>query len=171
MTDTIIIKKYANRRLYDTQTSSYITQEDLFEMAKKGEDFEVKDVKTGEDLTRQVLTQIIFEEEGRKAVPLLPISFLRSLIRLYDNSMQSLVPHYLEQTIESFYSLEKNSGIGKIERAVQKNLEFFKSGMQLFNPFAGAMSGQSRQDKIKKLKHLEEEVAKLKQDLEKDTDK
>ncbi|PPR08587.1 MAG: hypothetical protein CFH44_00913 [Proteobacteria bacterium] len=166
MTDTIIIKKYANRRLYDTQTSSYITQEDLFEMAKKGDDFEVKDVKTGEDLTRQVLTQIIFEEESRKAVPLLPISFLRSLIRLYDNSMQSLVPHFLEQTIESFYSLEKNSGIGKIERAVQTNMEFFKNGMQLFNPFAGAMHGQSKQDKLRKIQHLEQEIAKLKKELE-----
>tara|TARA_Y100001960_G_C14770577_1_gene879723 strand:- start:2546 stop:3049 length:504 start_codon:yes stop_codon:yes gene_type:complete len=165
MTDTVIIKKYANRRLYDTQTSSYITQDDLFEMAKKGENFEVKDVKTGEDLTRQVLTQIIFEEEGKKAVPLLPISFLRSLIRLYDNSMQSLVPHYLEHTIESFYSLEKASGIGKVERAVKTNMEFFKNGMQLFNPFAGAMHGQSKQDKMRRIQHLEAELEKLKAEL------
>jgi len=166
MTDSIIIKKYANRRLYDTQTSSYITQEDLFEMARKGEDFEVKDVKTGEDLTRQVLTQIIFEEESKKAVPLLPISFLRSLIRLYDNSMQSLVPHYLEQTIESFYSLEKTTGIGKIEKAVKTNMQFFQNGMQLFNPFAGAVHGQSKQDKLRKIKHLEDEIEKLKKELE-----
>lgn len=165
MTDTIIIKKYANRRLYDTQTSSYITQEDLFAMAKKGEDFEVKDVKSGEDLTRQVLTQIIFEEESKKSVPLLPISFLRSLIRLYDNNMQSLLPHYLEQTIESFYSLEKATGIGKVERAVKTNMEFFKNGMQLFNPFAGAIHGQSQQDKIRKIQYLEAEIEKLKAEL------
>lgn len=164
MTDTIIIKKYANRRLYDTQTSSYITQDDLFEMAKQGDNFEVKDVKTGEDLTRQVLTQIIFEEESKKAVPLLPISFLRRLIKLYDNNMQSLVPHYLDQTMDSFYSLEKTTGIDKIERAVKTNVEFFQSGMQMFNPFAG--TGQTKQDKLRKIKHLEEEIAKLKSEIE-----
>jgi polyhydroxyalkanoate synthesis repressor PhaR len=166
MTDTVIIKKYANRRLYDTQTSSYITQDDLFTMARNGEDFEVKDAKSGVDLTRQVLTQIIFEEESKKSVPLLPISFLRSLIRLYDNNMQSMVPHFLEQTIESFYNIEKNSGIEKIERAVQTNVDFFKSGMQLFNPFAGAMSGQSKQDKLRKIQYLEDEIEKLKSELE-----
>lgn len=164
MTDVIIIKKYANRRLYDTQTSSYITQDDLFEMAKKGENFEVKDVKTGEDLTRQVLTQIIFEEESKKAVPLLPISFLRRLIKLYDNNMQSLVPHFLEKTIESFGSLEKNSGIEKMEKAVKQNMEFFQSGMQMFNPFMNAAS--SKQEKMRKIKQLEEELAKLKAEVE-----
>lgn len=164
MTDTIIIKKYANRRLYDTQTSSYITQEDLFEMARKGENFEVKDVKTGEDLTRQVLTQIIFEEESKKAVPLLPISFLRRLIRLYDNNMQSLVPHYLERTIESFGSLEKNTGIEKIEKAVKQNMEFMQSGMQIFNPF-NVTGSETKQDKLKKIKELEDQIEKLKSEI------
>jgi polyhydroxyalkanoate synthesis repressor PhaR len=166
MTDKIIIKKYANRRLYDTQTSSYITQEDLFELAKKGEDFEVVDVKTGEDLTRQVLTQIIFEEEGKKAVPLLPISFLKSLIKLYDNNMQNLVPSYLEQTIKSFYSLDKSTSLGKIENSVKQNMDIFKSSMQMFNPFSVLAESATKQDKLKRIKELETELAKLKKEVE-----
>ena len=165
MVETIIVKKYANRRLYDTKTSSYITQEDLFELAKKGENFEVKDAKTGKDLTRNVLTQIIFEEESKKAVPLLPISFLRRLIRVYDNNMQSLVPGFLEKTMESFFSLEKNSGIEKIENVVKANMDFVQSGMQLFNPFAGILNGKTKKEKLTKIMQLEEEIAKLKKEI------
>lgn len=163
--ETIIIKKYANRRLYDTKTSSYITQEDLFELAKKGEKFEVKDAKTGKDLTRNVLTQIIFEEESKKAVPLLPISFLRRLIRMYDNNMQALVPGFLEKTMESFFSLEKNTGIEKIESAVKANVEFVQQGLQAFNPFMGILNGKTKQEKLKKIAQLEEEIEKLKKEV------
>jgi polyhydroxyalkanoate synthesis repressor PhaR len=95
-----IIKKYANRRLYDTGTSTYVTLEDLAAMVKKGEDFVVCDAKSGEDITRPVLTQIIFEQEGKDGQSLLPIAFLRQLIRFYGDSMQMLVPSYLEFTID-----------------------------------------------------------------------
>src|ERR1700732_3147698 len=94
------IKKYANRRLYNTGTSTYVTLEDLAEMVKSGEDFTVFDAKTGEDITRSVLTQIIFEQEN-KGQNLLPIAFLRQLIRFYGDSMQMLVPRYLEMSVEN----------------------------------------------------------------------
>ena len=99
----VTIKKYANRRLYNTGTSTYVTLEDLATMVKAGEDFAVFDAKTGEDITRSVLTQIIFEQENKEgAQNLLPINFLRQLIRFYGDSMQKLVPSYLEVSLESF---------------------------------------------------------------------
>ena len=99
--EPITIKKYANRRLYNTGTSTYVTLEDLAAMVKKGEDFVVYDAKTGEEITRSVLTQIIFEQENKEGQNLLPIAFLRQLIRFYGDSMQMLVPRYLEVSIES----------------------------------------------------------------------
>ncbi len=98
------IKKYANRRLYNTGTSAYVTLEDLAEMVKRGEDFVVYDAKTGEEITRSVLTQIIFEQEGKNGQSLLPIAFLRQLIRFYGDSIQMLVPSYLEFTIDKLTS-------------------------------------------------------------------
>ncbi len=99
--EPVTIKKYANRRLYNTGTSTYVTLEDLAAMVKNGEDFVVYDAKTGEDITRSVLTQIIFEQENKEGQNLLPITFLRQLIRFYGDSMQMLVPRYLEVSIES----------------------------------------------------------------------
>src|SRR3954447_3294156 len=98
----IKIKKYANRRLYNTGTSTYVTLEDLATMVKSGEDFAVEDAKSGEDITRSVLAQIIFEQENKEGQNLLPINFLRQLIRFYGDSMQMLVPRYLEVSIDSF---------------------------------------------------------------------
>ncbi len=98
--EPITIKKYANRRLYNTGTSTYVTLEDLAAMVKTGEDFVVFDAKTGEEITRSVLTQIIFEQENKQGQNLLPITFLRQLIRFYGDSMQMLVPRYLEVSIE-----------------------------------------------------------------------
>ena len=98
--EPVTIKKYANRRLYNTGTSTYVTLEDLAAMVKKGEDFVVYDAKTGEEITRSVLTQIIFEQENKEGQNLLPIAFLRQLIRFYGDSMQMLVPRYLEVSIE-----------------------------------------------------------------------
>ena len=100
-TEPVTIKKYANRRLYNTGTISYVTLEDLATMVKAGEDFVVYDAKTGEDITRSVLAQIIFEQENKEGQNLLPINFLRQLIRFYGDSMQMLVPRYLEVSIES----------------------------------------------------------------------
>src|SRR6516162_750137 len=99
--EPVTIKKYANRRLYNTGTSTYVTLEDLAAMVKAGEDFIVHDAKTGEDITRQVLAQIIFEQENKEGQSLLPIAFLRQLIRFYGDSMQMLVPRYLEVSIDS----------------------------------------------------------------------
>ena len=99
--DPVTIKKYANRRLYNTGTSTYVTLEDLAAMVKNGEDFVVYDAKEGDDITRSVLTQIIFEQESKAGQNLLPIAFLRQLIRFYGDSMQMLVPRYLEVSIES----------------------------------------------------------------------
>ena len=99
--EPVIIKKYANRRLYNTGTSTYVTLEDLAGMVKAGEDFVVYDAKTSEDITRSVLTQIIFEQENKEGQSLLPITFLRQLIRFYGDSMQMLVPRFLEASIES----------------------------------------------------------------------
>ncbi len=100
--DPVTIKKYANRRLYNTATSSYVTLDHLADMVKRGQEFNVYDAKTGEDITRSVLTQIIFEEEGKGGQQLLPIQFLRQLIRFYGDSMQALVPGYLNLSMDSF---------------------------------------------------------------------
>src|SRR3984885_10118029 len=109
MTDTttktaepVTIKKYANRRLYNTGTSTYVTLEDLAAMVKTGEDFVVYDAKTNDEITRSVLTQIIFEQEGVEGQSLLPIAFLRQVIRFYGDSVQALLPSYLEYSIERF---------------------------------------------------------------------
>jgi polyhydroxyalkanoate synthesis repressor PhaR len=99
--EPIVIKKYANRRLYNTDTSSYVTLEDLCVMVKDGAEFIVYDAKSGEDLTRTILSQIIFEQEA-KGEHLLPTNFLRSIIGFYDNSLKGFVPHYLETTMKTF---------------------------------------------------------------------
>ena len=100
-TSPIIIKKYANRRLYNTKSSSYVTLDHLSQMVKEGTDFEVRDARTGDDITRTVLAQIIFDEEN-KGQHLLPIQFLRQLIRFYGDSLQAFVPSYLEMSMDSF---------------------------------------------------------------------
>src|SRR5436853_3605113 len=114
--EPVIIKKYANRRLYNTGTSTYVTLEDLASMVKKGTDFTVFDAKTSEDITRSVLTQIIFEQENKEGQNLLPINFLRQLIRFYGDSMQMMVPRYLEVSIDSL-TREQEKFRGQISQA------------------------------------------------------
>jgi polyhydroxyalkanoate synthesis repressor PhaR len=144
--EPVKIKKYANRRLYNTGTSSYVTLEDLATMVKAGEDFEVEDAKTGEDITRQVLAQIIFEQENKEGQNLLPINFLRQLIRFYGDSMQMLVPRYLEASIESFTREQEkfrqqltqafgNTPFGPLEDQVRRNMEMFQRAFAMFTPF------------------------------------
>ena len=142
----VVIKKYANRRLYNTSTSSYVTLDDLSHMVKDGRDFVVFDAKSGDDITRAVLTQIIVEEE-QKGQNLLPISFLRQLISLYGDSMQWLVPRYLEQAMAAFAlnqeqmrkSLQQTFGgmfpFGKLEEMGKQNLALFEQTMKMFSPF------------------------------------
>ncbi len=141
------IKKYANRRLYNTGTSTYVTLEDLAVMVKTGEDFIVFDAKSGEDITRSVLTQIIFEQEN-KGHNLLPITFLRQLIRFYGDSMQNLVPTYLDFSIDSLTRDSDKlrgqmanafgpSAFTAIEETVRRNTEMFEQAMRMFLPFSG----------------------------------
>jgi polyhydroxyalkanoate synthesis repressor PhaR len=146
--ETVTIKKYANRRLYNTGTSTYVTLEDLAGMVKNGEDFVVFDAKTGEEITRSVLTQIIFEQENKEGGQnLLPIAFLRQLIRFYGDSMQMLVPRYLEVSIESLTREQEKFrnqvaqafGVGaftSLEEHVRRNMDMFERAFTMFAPFA-----------------------------------
>ncbi len=158
-TPPVVIKKYANRRLYNTATSSYVTLDDLSHMVKEGRDFVVFDAKTGEEITRAVLTQIIVEEE-QKGQNLLPISFLRQLISLYGDSMQWLVPRYLEHAMTTFArnqeQMRKNlqdtfGGLfpfGPLEEMGKQNLALFEKTMKMFSPFpAGPGVGPRPADK------------------------
>jgi polyhydroxyalkanoate synthesis repressor PhaR len=145
--EPVVIKKYANRRLYNTGTSTYVTLEDLATMVKGGEDFIVHDAKTGEDITRQVLAQIIFEQENKEGQSLMPIAFLRQLIRFYGDSMQMLVPRYLEVSIDSLTREQQKfrdqmaqafggSPFGALEDQVRRNMEMFERAFAMFTPFA-----------------------------------
>jgi len=140
------IKKYANRRLYNTGTSTYVTLEDLAAMVKQGEDFLVYDAKTGEDITRSVLAQIIFEQENKAGQNLLPTTFLRQLIRFYGDSMQMVVPKYLEQSIDMLTREQEKfrkqiadtfSGtpFAPLEEHVRRNMELFQQTFSKFMPF------------------------------------
>ncbi len=149
--EATVIKKYANRRLYNTATSTYVTLEDLAVMVRSGTDFIVYDAKTGEDITRSVLTQIIFEEENKGgAQTLLPINFLRQLIRIYGDSMQGVVPGYLNMSIDSLVKEQDKirqqmmapfggDAIKSLEEQTKRNMAMFQDAMKVFNPFAAAM--------------------------------
>lgn len=150
----IVIKKYANRRLYNTAKSSYVTLDHLAQMVRDGEDFVVYDAKTGDDITRSVLTQIIFEEEA-KGQNLLPISFLRQLIRLYGDTLQGVVPGYLEASMEAFSrnqealreqvtaAFGKNPALANFEVMAKSNMDFFQNAMRMFAPFAAPRGGEA----------------------------
>jgi polyhydroxyalkanoate synthesis repressor PhaR len=149
--EPVTIKKYANRRLYNTGTSTYVTLEDLAAMVKTGEDFIVFDAKSGDEITRSVLAQIIFEQENKEGQSLLPIAFLRQLIRFYGDSMQMLVPRFLEASIDSL-SKEQGKfreqmaqafgvgGFGPLEDQVRRNMEMFEKTFAMFAPFARGQS-------------------------------
>jgi polyhydroxyalkanoate synthesis repressor PhaR len=148
------IKKYANRRLYNTGTSTYVTLEDLASMVKEGEDFLVYDAKTGDDITRSVLAQIIFEQENKAGQNLLPTTFLRQLIRFYGDSMQMVVPKYLEQSIdtltreqEKFRKQLTNTFSGTpfapLEEHVRRNMELFQQTFSMFKPFVPPRAGSA----------------------------
>jgi len=148
------IKKYANRRLYNTGTSTYVTLEDLAAMVKEGEDFLVYDAKTGEDITRSVLAQIIMEQENKPGQNLLPTAFLRQLIRFYGDSMQMVVPKYLEQSIDTLTREQEKfrkqiSGalagtpFAPLEEQVRRNMELFQQTFAKFMPFAPRMGGEA----------------------------
>jgi polyhydroxyalkanoate synthesis repressor PhaR len=151
--ERVVIKKYANRRLYNTASSSYVTLEHLADMVKQGVDFVVFDAKTGEDITRSVLTQIIFEEES-KGQTLLPIPFLRQLIGFYGDSMQAFLPSYLELSLQSFAKQQEAlgkqfgaqfgtmaggaKGLPAFDEQIRQNMALFDRAMKMFSPFAYA---------------------------------
>ena len=172
----VVIKKYANRRLYNTQTSSYVTLDHLAAMVKEGTEFEVQDARTGEDITRSVLTQIIFEEEA-KGQNLLPIKFLRQLIRFYGDSLQAFVPGYLDMSMDSF---SKNQGAMRdriaealgggnqmVENLTRQNLAMFENAMAMFTPFGVGATGATRtKPEVPAEKPASSEVDALKQEME-----
>jgi polyhydroxyalkanoate synthesis repressor PhaR len=175
--EPVTIKKYANRRLYNTGTSTYVTLEDLATMVKEGENFVVYDAKTNEDITRSVLAQIVSEQENKEGQSLLPIAFLRQLIRFYGDSMQMLVPRFLEQSIDSLTREQGKfreqitqafgvGGFGPLEDQVRRNMEMFEKTFAMFAPFARGQ-GKPASDKppgsaseMDELKHQLDEMQK-----------
>jgi polyhydroxyalkanoate synthesis repressor PhaR len=151
--EAVVIKKYANRRLYNTASSSYVTLEHLSEMVRENVDFVVQDAKTGEDITRSVLAQIIFEQESR-GQSLMPVQFLRRLIRIYGDSMQGFVPSYLEMSMESFSKSQEQfreqfskafgakTPLAAFEEQAARNMQLFQQAMSVWTPFANTAGGQ-----------------------------
>jgi polyhydroxyalkanoate synthesis repressor PhaR len=141
----VVIKKYANRRLYNTAKSSYVTLDDLAKMVRSGEDFVVFDAKTGEDITRSVLTQIIVEEEAGEQ-NMLPTNFLRELIRLYGDPLQNMVPSYLDAAMEAFNRNQEHlrrafggtQALENFEQITRSNMELFERSLRMFTPFGQA---------------------------------
>ena len=182
----IVIKKYANRRLYNTGTSTYVTLDDLAVMVKKGEEFTVQDAKTGEDITHSVLTQIIFEQESKTGNTLLPISFLRQLISYYGDQMQMVVPSYLEHSMQAFGEqqaqmreqitrafgdnpLAKNFQlpIQMVEEQVRRNTEMFQQAMQMFAPFGSPVPPrETKKAEAKDIDELKEQLRALQTKLD-----
>jgi len=175
----VVVKKYANRRLYNTESSSYITLDNLADMVRQGRDFVVYDAKTGDDITRGVLTQIIVEEEG-KGQNLLPTAFLRQLIGLYGGSTQGLVPKYLEHMMAAFAqqqdqmrsALQKTMGnlfpFGNMEEVSRQNMAMMERAFTLFAPFRrgeGAASGQTAEAPSMEVEALKAEIERLKAEL------
>lgn len=175
--DAIVIKKYANRRLYNTATSSYVTLDFLAEMVKDGEDFVVYDAKSGEDITRSVLTQIIFEEES-KGQNLLPVQFLRQLIKFYGDSLQSFVPSYLEMSMDSFTKNQDEMrdrmrdtfgaapGFSMFEDSVRKNMELYEQAMKMFSPLGPAYTPQKSPAPAPSPKENDSDIDALKSQVE-----
>ncbi|RXD03674.1 polyhydroxyalkanoate synthesis repressor PhaR [Sphingomonas sp. UV9] len=166
----VIIKKYANRRLYNTETSSYITLDHLATMTREGRDFKVVDAKTDEDITHNVLTQIIMEEESRGET-MMPVNFLRQLISMYGDSMQTMVPGYLEASMDSFrrnHDQFKSAVEGAFANSpfadlAKRNLAMFDVATQAINPATPAPAA-SKDDEIAALRT---ELAKLQEKVEK----
>lgn len=160
--DVTVIKKYANRRLYHTGTSTYVTLDDLAEMVKSGESFAVQDAKSGSDITHSVLTQIIFEQEGKTGQTMLPVPFLRQLISFYGDHMQAVVPSYLEASMSAFGQEQERireqmaSMVGKtpvdmiassqqmVEEQTRKNMTTFTEAMKMFNPFMAGLAAKTQ---------------------------
>ena len=176
----IAIKKYANRRLYHTGTSEYVTLEDLANMVKAGQDFLVSDAKTGEDITRSVLAQIIFEQEN-KGQNLLPVTFMRQLIRLYGDSMQALVPQYLDFSLGSLISNQQKlreqftEALGQtpfalLEEQTRKNMAAFTNALRMLTSFGMGTTGpvpeEKEPDRSDEIDAMKREMERMRERLE-----
>ncbi|MES2492112.1 MAG: polyhydroxyalkanoate synthesis repressor PhaR [Pseudomonadota bacterium] len=172
--DVVTIKKYANRRLYNTRSSSYITLDHLSKMTREGVDFKVLDAKTGADITHQILTQIIMEEEASGGEQILPVNFLRQLIGMYGNSMQSLLPHYLEASMEHFRdnqlklrkAFEDSLGNNPLAKIAQHNIEMFKAAAAAFMPGADAAKDKAPEKTDEDLANLKAQMAEMQKKLD-----
>jgi len=190
--EPVVIKKYANRRLYNTGTSTYVTLEDLAGMVKRGEEFSVQDAKTGEDITHPVLTQIIFELENKDGQTMLPIPFLRQLIAFYGDQMQMIVPSFLEQSMNAFakeqerFREQMKSALGKtpidvmkmappikaLEEQTRRNMEMFQNAIRMFMPFpngtppAAAPESKPAPGKADDLQELKEQIAAMQRKID-----
>jgi polyhydroxyalkanoate synthesis repressor PhaR len=171
--EAVIVKKYANRRLYNTRSSSYITLDDLARMTREGIDFKVIDAKSGNDITHQILTQIIMEQEESSGEQMLPIGFLRQLISMYGNSMQAMMPQYLEASMENFRANQ-----GKLQDAwkasmdpaafaklAQTNMAMFKAAASAFMPKGEARPAASTKP-ASDLDALREQMAAMQKKLD-----
>jgi len=190
--EPVVIKKYANRRLYNTGTSTYVTLEDLAGMVKKGEEFTVQDAKSGDDITHPVLTQIIFELENKDGQNMLPIPFLRQLISFYGDQMQMVVPSFLEQSMIAFakeqerFREQMKSAMGTgpmdmmkitapikaIEEQTRRNIEMFQNAMRMFTPFppggqaAHSESAGKAPEKSEELSELKQQIAAMQRKID-----
>ena len=167
-TGKVAIKKYAKRRLYDTESSAYITLDRLAQMVREGREFEVVDAKTGEDITRQVLTQIIVDEEARGGTTMLPVNFLKQLIGLYGNSMQNFVPQYLEAAMDAFQrnqsAVRDALGGNMLADIAKRNMAMFEGASRAFGgkPAAEAKPTNSEVEQLRaELEALQAKVDRL----------
>lgn len=193
--ETIVIKKYANRRLYNTGTSTYVTLDDLAEMVKRDEDFTVQDAKTGEDITHSVLTQIIFELENKNGQNMLPVKFLRQLISFYGDHMQMIVPSFLEQSMIAFTKeqermreqlkaafgaspvdmMKMQTPLQFIEEQTRRNMEMFNNALRMFapkngsdaEPAAAKETAKKTPENAAELDELREQIAAMQRKIEK----
>ena len=177
--DVAVVKKYANRRLYNTASSSYVTLDDLSQMVRDGKHFVVYDAKTGEDLTRSILTQVIMEEDG-KGRNLLPINFLRQLIQYYDNNLRAFLPRYLEMSMENFsenqeqiqHYIEGTFGkffpMNQFEDMTKHNIALFQQAATMFNPSMRGddkTSSESNGDVSQEIKDISKKIEILQKEL------
>ena len=175
--EPVTIKKYANRRLYNTGESKYVTLDDLSEMVRANTDFVVLDAKSGEDITRSVLTQIIFEQES-KGQSMLPVQFLRRLIRFYGDSMQGFLPPYLEMSMESFTKSQEQmreqmarsfggkTPMAAFEEQAQRNMQLFQQALSMWNPLAAGMNTAAKAPAAEGESAKDEQLAELRRQME-----
>jgi polyhydroxyalkanoate synthesis repressor PhaR len=172
--ETVIVKKYANRRLYNTRSSSYITLDDLARMTREGIDFKVLDAKTGNDITHQILTQIIMEEESSGGEQMLPIGFLRQLISMYGNSMQAMMPQYLEASMENFRANQQKLQDAfkttvapeAFAKLAETNMAMFKAAASAFMPKGEATAPSPAPKPASDIDALREQMAAMQRKLD-----